>query len=365
MKYSSPFLNKDRLESYKFFMKKIYICFKTGKIYRNEIKKYFLYKMLAIFSFIEQSPLIYQIHTHEETCKKSIEELVKKYIIQKRNFESQDPLTIQLNEIKPESFSQYPNFTYFKIDDKTFDIYQHEMIDKIEKGWVWNGTSKIVSSKKIGYFQIQNILEPHLVEPEIFPEEITEEQLQMYQDIENMIDEILSSIEKGNEDLEFEKQQIRNLPVIQTDSPSPLPSPTPKHSPIFKRNISEPVPVPNVTVPNVTVSNVTVSNVPVPKVNSVSVNQSPIKTVYNVSHDPLQENIKTNLVEIESRLLPFMDECPTITPEEEPIDLCDITPDFPRCHWSQRGKGGRRSSVRRRGAYIPSHGYSFGKLHLY
>jgi hypothetical protein len=339
--------------------------------------------MFAIFSLIEEFPQIYQIHSHEETCKKSIEELVKRYIIQKRNFDETQPLTIELNEIKNETFSKYPMITYLKSNDKTFDLYEHQLVDKIEKGWVWNGTSKVVHSKKIGYFQIQNVLEKNMIEPEIFAEEITEEQLQMYQDIENMIDEMLSSIEKGNEDLDFEREQIKNLPdytntfdlpehlelndLLQpersklTEIPSLRRTLTPSHSFILK---SEPVAIPRAT--------------------QVSSKQSPIKTMYNIDQDPLQEHIKKmeDEFEKENTKEQAKEQAKEITKdeelepeplsriyEEEPMDLCDIHSDFPKYNWIQRGKGfntrGGKRNVRRRGAYMPSHGYSFGKLHLY
>ncbi len=325
--------------------------------------------MFAIFSLIQNQPQIYQIHIHEETCKKNIEELVKQYIIQNRTFENQDPLQTNQNEtLNPESFKIYPAYTYQKIDDQSYDIFYHELVDKVEKGWVWNGVSKTISSKKIGYFQIQSVLEKNIVEPEVddLGEEITEEQLKMYQDIENMIDEMLRSIESGNEQLEKDKEEIKRLPYFEEEKnvPNPLQPFT------FS---SEPIPI------------------PIRKSNS----STSVKTIYNVKDDPLQENIKSNLIQIESKFLNFFDEDDQqdrdqqdrdqqdgdqleqqdehLEPTQEEIDLCDsfsafslsesITNSFPTCHWSQRGKGGKRTSSRRK-AYVPSQGYRFRRIHL-
>jgi hypothetical protein len=316
--------------------------------------------MFAIFSLIKDVPQIYQIHIQEETCKKSIQELVHRYIIQKRNFENPDPLTLPLNEIKIETFTQYPNYTYLSIDSNTIEIYEHQLVDVVEKGWVWNGLTKSVSSQKIGYFQIQSVKEKDIVEPEITIEEINEEQLKMYQDIENLIDEMLRSIEKGNEELEQEKQMIQNLPDLIV--PAPLPAP-------FTLSVERILPIIQTSKPIDIV----------PLVSSKDpLNSGPLNT------DDLFDT-KKNLLQIESKYLSFFDdeedsinkqqekETEKETEKErenetenlqEQIDLCDIQSSYPKCHWHQRGKGSNRYSTRRRG-YVPSHGYSFSRLHLY
>jgi hypothetical protein len=309
--------------------------------------------MFAVFSLLEEVPQIYQIHVHEETCRKNIEELVKQYIIQKRNFDNKDPLTVLLNEIKMDIFSVYPSYSYLKINDDTFEIYNHHLVDKVEKGWVWNGVSKQVQSKKIGYFQIQIVKESNIVEPEIFPEEVTEEQLQMYQDIEKMIDEMLNSIEKGNEELEMEREQIKNLPPIPLMESSSSPETeyilsTPKINYVQ----SKPLDIPDVIKPDP--------------------NLSTLKIFFDIREDPLQEkNIKKNLLKVESKYLSFNEDSEEDTIQsnlEETIDLCDhnevLSNKSFKCHWSQRGKG-KRFSSRKRGGYVPSQAYGFRRIHLY
>jgi hypothetical protein len=304
--------------------------------------------MFAIFSLIKDVPQIYQIHIHEETCKKSLQELVHKFIIQKRNFENPDPLTLPLSEIKLNTFSQYPNYTYLTLDSNTIEIYEHQMVDVVEKGWVWNGLTKSVSSLKIGYFQIQSVREKDMIEPEMTIEEINEEQLKMYQDIENLIDEMLRSIEKGNEDLEKEKERIKNLPdlVSITENAGDLPKePLYKILPYSSENKVEPI------LPIIQTS-------------------KPIDIVPLVSPN---HPLKKNPLAIETKYLSFFDEedepkeqqkeQEKAKEEQEQIDLCDDHT-YPRYNWTQRGKRSNRYSSRRRG-YVASNGYSQGKLHLY
>lgn len=167
--------------------------------------------MFAIYSHIENIPNIHQIHKSEIYAQQSLLDVVSSYISQKRNMKEL-PLTISLDEIKLDTFPEYPVQTYFKIDENMIEIYQHEIVDKIEKGWVWNGISKRIESKKIGVFQILRVLEPM----------ITEESLFMGQ-MEEMIQHIIDDIEEANKDLNNDIEEVKKL---QSDIRSRLETPT-------------------------------------------------------------------------------------------------------------------------------------------
>jgi len=159
--------------------------------------------MFAVFSLIEGIPTIHKIYLSEETTKKSLSNFVISYIQGGRN-DDKSPLTIPLSEIKIDTFPLYPMRTYMSIDESMIEIYEHSLIDKVEKGWVWNGTMKTVVSKKIGYFQVLKVNDCMI-------ENDTKEYKTLSSEMDDLIQEIMNEISDTRFSLEKEMEDIKNL----------------------------------------------------------------------------------------------------------------------------------------------------------
>jgi hypothetical protein len=154
--------------------------------------------MFAVFSQIQGVPNIHQIHKSEISAKQALIDIASKCISEKSEKPSQI-LTLPLDQIKLETFEQYPAYTYLSLDENNIEIYQHIVADKIEKGWVWNGISKTVDSKRIGTFQILPVIDP-----------IVEDDNLIFQ-MEKMIDHIIDNIEEANEELNKDIEEVKRL----------------------------------------------------------------------------------------------------------------------------------------------------------
>lgn len=161
--------------------------------------------MFAIFSSIENIPNIHQIHTSESSARDSLKEIVMK---------NTTSLTIPLNEIKLDSFQQYPSHTYLIVDDKNIDIYRHQIVDKVQKGWMWNGMKKDVESTKIGSYQILSVSDPIPViekEKRVEMETESQETNSLMVEIEKLIDEVINEISNANHDLNKDIEDVKHL----------------------------------------------------------------------------------------------------------------------------------------------------------
>lgn len=159
--------------------------------------------MFAVFSLIEGIPTIHKIYVSEETTKKSLSNFVISYIQGGRN-DDKSPLTLPLSEIKIDTFPSYPIRTYISIDESMIEIYEHSLIDKVEKGWVWNGTMKSVVSKKIGYFQALKVSDSTI-------EDQTKEYKTLSSEMDDLIEEIMNEISDTRFSLEKEIEDVKNL----------------------------------------------------------------------------------------------------------------------------------------------------------
>jgi FtsZ-binding cell division protein ZapB len=160
--------------------------------------------MFSIFSLIDNIPTIYQIHTSEISAKQFMVDIVKNYIV-KRNSDLSIPQMIELSEVKLDTFSKYPSYTYLSCEDK-IDIYQHNIIDKIEKGWVWNGLSKKIESKKIGIFQVLPVTES----VPLVSEDMSVSKPVLFQ-IETIINEMIEEISNANHSINEDIEDMKNL----------------------------------------------------------------------------------------------------------------------------------------------------------
>jgi hypothetical protein len=159
--------------------------------------------MFAVFSLVEDIPTIHKIYVSEETTNKSFNDLVISYIQQNRK-DDKCPLTIPLSEIKTDTFTYYPIRTYLVIDGSMIEIYEHSLIDKVEKGWVWNGTMKAVESKKIGYFQVLKVNDSII-------EDQPKEYKSLTSEMDDLIEEIMNEISDTRFTLEKEIEDVKNL----------------------------------------------------------------------------------------------------------------------------------------------------------
>lgn len=157
--------------------------------------------MITIYSLIDNIPTIHQIHHNEDTAKPVLIDFAINYILTKRKEENKDKLSLPLSEIKIDTFTEFPAYTYHQVDEHLIEIIQHTALEKIEKGWVWNGVSKVIDSKKIGIFQILPVIESTIVS----------NQSQMCQDVENIIQEIIDEINNANEELNKDIEEVKNL----------------------------------------------------------------------------------------------------------------------------------------------------------
>jgi hypothetical protein len=174
--------------------------------------------MFAVFSLIENIPTIHKIYKSEETTQKSMSDFVISYIQQKRSNEDKNPLTVQLNEIKPESFSFYPIQTYLSIDSNLIEIYEHSLSEKIEKGWVWNGTLKVVQSKKVGSFHV--LKSPFEDDEQSQPNE-QQSLISLTSEMDELINEIINEISDTRISLEKDIEDVKKLQFdIDLDFPN-------------------------------------------------------------------------------------------------------------------------------------------------
>lgn len=158
--------------------------------------------MFAVFSLIENIPTIHKIYVSEETTQASLSHFVIEYIQEGRK-ENKEILTLPLADIKTDTFISYPVRTYLPIDSSMFEIYEHSLKDKVEKGWVWNGTMKVVESKKIGYFQVLRVKDPSM--------ESNREYNSLSFEMDALIDEITNEIYDTRISLENEIEDVKKL----------------------------------------------------------------------------------------------------------------------------------------------------------
>jgi len=167
--------------------------------------------MFAVFSLIEGIPTIHKIYVSEETTQKALSEFVIQYIQQghQDKEKSSVPLSLALSDIKIDTFTSYPVRTYLPIDPSMIEIYEHSLSDKVDKGWVWNGTLKVVESKKVGYFQVLRVSDPILEDQREY-KTLSSEMDDLIQEIMNEISDTRTSLEKDIEDvkkLQFDTQK--------------------------------------------------------------------------------------------------------------------------------------------------------------
>ena len=164
--------------------------------------------MFAVFSLIEGIPMIHKNYVSEETTQKALGDFVIHYIQQGRK-EDKENLTLPLADIKIDTYTSYPVRTYLPIDPSMIEIYEHSLSDKVEKGWVWNGTLKVVESKKVGYFQVIRVSDP-VIEDHREYKPLSSEMDDLIQEIMNEISDTRISLEKDIEDvkkLQFDAQK--------------------------------------------------------------------------------------------------------------------------------------------------------------
>ena len=158
--------------------------------------------MFAVFSLIENIPTIHKIYVSEETTQTSLCQFVIQYIEEGRK-ENKETLTLPLSDIKTDTFTTYPIRTYLPIDSSMIEIYEHSLKDKVDKGWVWNGMMKVVESKKIGYFQVLRVTDPHM--------ESNREYNSLSFEMDALIDEIMSEISDARTSLEKDIEDVKKL----------------------------------------------------------------------------------------------------------------------------------------------------------
>ena len=184
--------------------------------------------MQAVFSLIENIPLIHQIHPSEESAKQGWIDVVIKYISEKREGKNLEKLSIPLADITMDTFPVYPIHSYLVVDDKNVDIYLHQLVDKVEKGWIWNGKAKTVESQKVGYFKILSVLDDknmicsdnivkqskECLEESCGLLKIKEEYQKNDEDdlVINLIYQIVDEINDTKSCLEKEIEEVKNLP---------------------------------------------------------------------------------------------------------------------------------------------------------
>lgn len=191
--------------------------------------------MQAVFSLIENIPSIHQIHPSEDSAKQGWLDVVIKYISDKREGKNLEKLSIPLAEISMDTFPVYPIQTYLVVDDKNVDIYLHHLVDKVEKGWIWNGKAKTVESQKIGYFKILSVLDDKNM---ICSDNIVKQSKQCFEEscgllkireeyqknddndlVINLIYQIVDEINDTKSCLEKEIEEVKNLPETVDDEP--------------------------------------------------------------------------------------------------------------------------------------------------
>ena len=182
--------------------------------------------MQAVFSLIENIPTIHKIHPSEASVMEGWIDIVIKYISEKRGGKSLDKLTVPLSEITLETFQEYPVYSYIVVDDKNVEIYLHNLIDRVEKGWIWNGKTKGVESTKVGYFQILPVVESFNIVEQDKPHETVNSGLdllkQSYNDdieVTQLLNKIMDEINNTKSVLEQEIEEIEDLPedILDTE----------------------------------------------------------------------------------------------------------------------------------------------------
>ena len=179
--------------------------------------------MQAVFSLIENIPTIHKIHPSEASVMEGWIDIVIKYISEKRGGKSLDKLTVPLSEITLETFQEYPVYSYIVVDDKNVEIYLHNLIDRVEKGWIWNGKTKGVESTKVGYFQILPVQEScNLVEQDK-PHETVNSGLDLLNQSYNEDNEVTQLLNKIMDEIHNTKsvieKEIEDLPedILDTE----------------------------------------------------------------------------------------------------------------------------------------------------
>ena len=187
--------------------------------------------MFAIYSLIENIPVIHQIHQSESTLIGQLEFFAKEWI-QRQRKEPSEIYSLPLEELRISSFKSFPNYTFLNKEDKV-ELYLHDVVEKVVKGWVYNGKEMKLESQKIGSFQILKVQDPQLVwskeidvyhPPVHVPVPVAEthvelttepvrssDSLQTYDQIKSLVDEIIEEIENGRYELEQDIRQVRQL----------------------------------------------------------------------------------------------------------------------------------------------------------
>jgi hypothetical protein len=145
--------------------------------------------LFAVYSCVNTSPRIHQVLPTEQEAKDKLLEYV--HLLTK-------------SENIPADQSVFPCLTYKVLENKSIEIHEHSKVEKIEKGWVWNGKKSEIESKTIGSFQVISI-ENDFVIPE--PKQTETDKL-----VNKLIDEMIDNIcDMKIEDIEYEKEEVKNL----------------------------------------------------------------------------------------------------------------------------------------------------------
>lgn len=147
--------------------------------------------LFAVYSCVNNSPRIHQVLATEEEARVKISEYVQ---------------LLTKVESLPVDQSVFPLLTYKVLENKSIEILEHSKVEKVEKGWVWNGKKSEIETKSIGVFQVMQV-ENDFILPE--PKETETDKL-----VSKFIDEMIDNIcDMKIEDIEYPRdiEQVTKL----------------------------------------------------------------------------------------------------------------------------------------------------------
>lgn len=99
--------------------------------------------------------------------------------------------------------TNFPLLSYKVLENKSVEILEHDKIEKVEKGWVWNGKKSEIQTKKIGLFQVipvENQFSVAMPVPEsspapesLPPTEEVPDLISVHSDIDRLINEMVDN----------------------------------------------------------------------------------------------------------------------------------------------------------------------------
>lgn len=140
--------------------------------------------LFGVFSCIQENHRIHMVVTEESIAQEKLLEYV--HLLTKQTAYDPNVESTQL--------------TYFVLENKDIEIFEHTKVLKIDKGWVWNGKKSEIQSKKIGFFKVIPI-ENKFVLPEITKEQKCDKQIG---------DDQVNNDQVGDEQLGDEDKKIEN-----------------------------------------------------------------------------------------------------------------------------------------------------------